>query len=381
MKTNNDTGLVFLTGGSALSKLAESMAQKGLAATHLVAVMDDGGSTGELRRHLEKQKTFGDQAISIGDIRNRMSSLASPGPLRAYFDMRFRNDKPSDQILGEIRSIINMNPQHLITNNVDTATQFQSFLSSVLDQLSKDFNYQNACLGNLALYGGYLTEQCNWFSCIEWFHEHLNVCGTVLPISQHSRYLAARLSNRTYLIGEHAFDQQYAPFAIEELYLCRRPMTSAIVCPAPIALAARHALETAAGIVYSWGSLYSSILALLLIDGVKELLQACNGPKILLLNPVKDSETLTYNAMDFVRTICQYANHKNALTHLIALRIAGEGSERAVYSGTDRTAIEQMGIHVIEFESPSPPSEHVNNAILETLIELTKPANATKTGA
>ena len=37
----NNTGPVVLTAGSALGRLAEGMAKRGIAATHLVAAMDD----------------------------------------------------------------------------------------------------------------------------------------------------------------------------------------------------------------------------------------------------------------------------------------------------------------------------------------------------
>lgn len=61
-------GLILVSGGSAANKLASTIANAGLSAVHILAVFDNGGSTGRLR------DVFGE--IALGDIRNRLVILA-----------------------------------------------------------------------------------------------------------------------------------------------------------------------------------------------------------------------------------------------------------------------------------------------------------------
>jgi 2-phospho-L-lactate transferase/gluconeogenesis factor (CofD/UPF0052 family) len=51
------------------------------------------------------------------------------------------------------------------------------------------------------------------------------------------------------------------------------------------------------------GSLYTSIVPCLLLEGVGEAITSCECPKILVLNGYLDRETPHYTARDFVEAI------------------------------------------------------------------------------
>src|SRR5258708_40239919 len=84
----SSSGLVFISGGSALNKLARLFASSALQATHVIAVFDNGGSTARLRKYC---------GIAIGDIRNRMVAISSKQDLAAekiaeLFSIRLPNN-------------------------------------------------------------------------------------------------------------------------------------------------------------------------------------------------------------------------------------------------------------------------------------------------
>lgn len=111
-----------------------------------------------------------------------------------------------------------------------------------------------------------------------------------------------------------------------------------------------EAIQAAEAVIYSVGSLYTSLAPSLILRGVGEAIAARPRYKILLLNSSLDRETPGYTATDFVVAIaraCQEscgiagepapANYKEYVTHLIHLE--GDGSP-----AVDREELSQHGI-------------------------------------
>ncbi len=116
-----------------------------------------------------------------------------------------------------------------------------------------------------------------------------------------------------------------------------------------------EALQAAEAVIYSIGSLYTSLAPSLILRGVGEAIARPGGPrlKILLLNGSLDRETPGYTATDFVAAIAQAGEesrglkgdpapgtYKQYVTHLIHLE--GDGAPTV-----DRDELDNYGIKCI----------------------------------
>lgn len=115
----------------------------------------------------------------------------------------------------------------------------------------------------------------------------------------------------TTVIGEYYIDTLHASSPIEEFYLRNplprrdKPQQQPTVYPF-VREAIRRARKM---IVAGGGSLYTSILANLAVEGVlEELMKRVDIPRVLILNPYHLDQTLGHNIIDFVHAIERLAN-------------------------------------------------------------------------
>jgi uncharacterized cofD-like protein len=260
---------------------------------------------------------------SPGDIRNCLVALSGrPGPLAALFQHRFDGE-------GSLGG-------HTVGNVVLTA----------------------------------LAQQLGGFSqAVRAAGQLLGVRGTVIPATERSVELVATLDDGRVIRGERAIAA--ARGKVGRL---------ALDGPAP---APREALEAVAGadlVVLGPGSLYSSVLASLLVDGMAEALAACRGVRVLVVNLfTQPGETDGYGAADHVRAI---ERHVGPVVD-VALLHAAPTPPRLVESyaaqeshpvQVDREALEAMGVVVAEADLLAPGGEtarHDPGRLAAALLGLT----------
>lgn len=188
--------------------------------TAVVAVSDDGGSSGRLRR---------DQGIPApGDIRNCLVAMARGQSLAHLFQYRFRQGKE----LG------------------------------------------GHSLGNLVL-AAMMRMEGDLLAAIRRAEAMLECSGRVLPVTLEPVQLLGLLSDGSWLVGEHAFGRKSrAPLRRVEL-TPRAPLASPGVL---------EAIRQADVVILGPGSLYSSVIANLVVSGVADALDACGGLRIYIQN-------------------------------------------------------------------------------------------------
>ena len=370
------TGIVFLSGGSALQGLARFLAAQGYEASHIISVFDTGGSAGRLRDVCT--------GIAIGDIRKRLTAIGDRNAptSRSLVDL-FASRLPSDE------------PVHTVKRRVEAAAQGEGDLldglhngasmeisqafARLLETVPDHFDWCDGSIGNLILSGRYLHHG-DWASTLGWAHRRLAACGQVFPVSTSGANLGARLANGRRVVGQARITSSSEPIdaPIEDLSL--HPTTDddgeAHVEPDALAL---EQLRQARAVVYSWGSFYTSVLPSLLVDGVPEAIANRDVPKVLLLNPVRDSETQGKTPADLVREIGRYGGSQTngngashtPVTHVIALRLPNGES---FYRDGDREQIEALGAEVIEIESAGLPGAAELQRVAGELLALTADA-------
>jgi len=376
-----NSGLVFLTGGTALNQLASCLAVNGLSAIHLVTVFDDGGSTGSLRQYLAE--VFKDECIAVGDIRNRLMALSCVSSEEAayrynLFAYRFAANKPNNLLWEKLSRVIRGKDGVIKQCNIKVIQSVSSPLSILVELLGPSFNLRGASLGNLILYGRYLLDG-EWTKTLDWAHEFLSACGQVLPITLESRYLAAILQNGDFIVGQEEITSEKDPLSspINRVYLCHSHGTSAIEATAKLLHQSRQKLLDARVIVYSWGSFYTSIISNLLVDGLGEILLTSNVPKVLLLNPAVDAETNGFSPIKFVREINRYTErvgqnkYNSAVTHIVVFKKPEDYSgSPLLYQPEDKDLLESEGIEVNEIESGTIPDAETVKSVGNILLDL-----------
>ncbi len=236
--------LVVLGGGTGLSVLLRGLKEYTYHTTAIVAVTDEGGSSGRLREELGMPPP--------GDIRNCLVALADAEPLmEKLFQHRF---KEGDTLAGH-------------------------------------------SLGNLLLAG--LTEDLGDFrAAVSEASRVLAVRGQVLPATLDNITLAAVMEDGNVLHGETTIVASGTP--IQRLSLVPgnpRALEEAV-----------EAIEEAEAIIMGPGSLYTSIIPNLLVSQLAEAIREAAATRLFICNVMtQPGETDGYTAADHLKVLEDHA--------------------------------------------------------------------------
>ena len=267
--------ITIIGGGTGLSVLSRGLKKYPVDISAIVSVADDGGSTGIIRDQIDMP--------APGDIRNVMSALSEVEPmLEDLFTYRFKKDEISGHSLGNL----------MLAAMYDISGDFATAVS----ELSKI----------------------------------LNVKGTVIPSTNVSPKLAARMIDDSIIIGE-----SYIPKVkkeIKEMYLIP---TNIAATPAAI-----DAIMDSDIIVLGPGSLFTSIIPNLLPKGIAKALRESNGIKVYVANLLEQpGETMGMSAYDHLLAIEKHIE-ASVIDYVIL-------NERDVYSQMAST-YKKRGVQIIK---------------------------------
>jgi uncharacterized cofD-like protein len=232
--------IVALGGGTGLSTLLRGLKAYSANITAVVAVADDGGSSGRLRQQLG--------IVPPGDIRNCIAALADAEPLMTQL-MQYRFPPGSgldDHAFGNL---------------------FIAAMTAVTGDFDEAVRESNRVLA---------------------------VRGQVLPATSVPLNLTARLASGRFISGQAAVSQATEPIAHVQI-------DPSDVRATPEAL--ERILE-ADLIVIGPGSLYSSVLPNLLISDIHDALVAAEGLRVYVCNvATQPGETGGYTASQHLTTL------------------------------------------------------------------------------
>jgi len=316
--------LVAIGGGTGLAALLSGLKRRvgeeiGEIAG-IVAVSDDGGSSGRLRRDLGLPPP--------GDIRNCLVALADDEDLLArLFQFRFGGGEGL------------------------TGHSFGNLFLAALTEITGDFAR------------AVLTAE-----------RILSVKGTILPATLANVALAGTTRSGRRLEGESAIGRAGEPIARVEL-------VPAAPAAYPPALAA---LERADLVLLGPGSLYTSILPNLLLPEIRDALARRRGPCALVLNLMtQPGETDGLDALAHLEAIERHAGaglidvvvaHRGEIA---AERLAAYRAEGAEPVAVDRAALEGRGCRVVETDLAAPDGlvRHDPERLAAALLALLPPGS------
>ncbi len=237
--------LVAIGGGTGLSTLLQGLKAYTTNITAVVTVADDGGSSGRLHEE------FG--ILPPGDIRNCLVALADAGPLmQQLFQYRFAE------------------------NSALQGHSFGNLFLTAMTKITGDFE-----------------------RAIQASSQVLAIRGRVVPATREKVRLMAEHDDGSVTIGESRISQALLP--VRRLYL-----DPAHTLPTQEAL---DAIREADAIVLGPGSLYTSIIPNLLVDGMVEAIVQSQALKIYICNVMTQfRETDQFTASDHARALVTHTS-------------------------------------------------------------------------
>lgn len=235
--------VTVIGGGHGLSVLLRGIKSSTSNVSAVVTVADDGGSSGRLREELG--------IIPPGDLRNCLVALADTEPLmEKLFQYRF---KGSSTLAGHSFGNLFIAAMNEVTGDMETALKESSKV--------------------------------------------LAVKGRVIPASKEIVRLDAIMTDGTVVEGESQIPEAHKKIRRVELFPKK-------VQAVPAAL---EAIETADAIILGPGSLYTSIMPNLLVEGVAKALKKSKAIKIYICNVMtQPGETDKYSASEHVKAILEH---------------------------------------------------------------------------
>lgn len=197
----------------------------------------------------------------------------------------------------------------------------------------------------------------------------MNVKGTVIPSTNISPKLAARMEDNSIIVGE-----SYIPEVkqkIEEVYLIPN---DTVATPEAI-----EAIKASDVIVFGPGSLYTSIIPNLLPEGMREAVEDATGIKVYVSNIMTQmGETLGYSAADHLEAINRHMG-SNVIDFIILNEEDIKGRVSDYYSRNDMTTVESDRERLKEMGATVVTDDHIvqideegavrhNNKVLAEII-------------
>ena len=272
--------VAVIGGGHGLSNMLRGLKRYTENISAIVTVADDGGGSGMLRQDLGMPPP--------GDIRNCLEALANTEPLVSeLMHYRFTEGSLAGQSFGNL------------------------FLAA-LNGISTSFD-----------------------AAVSRMSQVLAITGRVLPVTTADVQLEAEFENGASVIGESKI------FYCKKKEDCR--ITKVRLIPEhPRALPeAVEAIREADMIVLGPGSLYTSIIPNLLVDGIVEAIPQSDALKVYVANVMtQEGETEGYTASDHIAAIFQHSTpglfdlcltNSSPVPPDVAARYAQEGAEPLRY--------------------------------------------------
>lgn len=285
--------VVAIGGGTGLSTLLRGLKLYTKHITAIVTVADDGGGSGMLRQDLGMPPP--------GDIRHCMEALANAEPLMVQLlQYRFQDGALAGQSFGNL-------------------------LLAALHGILPTFD-----------------------QAVDGMSQVLAITGRVLPVTNEDVQLEAEFENGVTVVGE----SKIAQCKKEQDCRIRRVR---LMPDHPQALdSALQAIAQAEMIVFAPGSLYTSIIPNLLVDGIAEAIRQTKAMKIYACNIMTQSgETEGYTVSDHIRALFTHAYaglfdlclvNSGTIPSAILQRYRQEGCDAIL---CDKETCEAMGVEIL----------------------------------
>lgn len=287
--------IVAIGGGTGLSTMLRGLKRYTSNLTAIVTMADDGGGSGMLREDLGMPPP--------GDVRHCMQALANVEPLMAdLINYRFTEGTLAGQNFGNLFIAALMG----VTGSFDEAVSRMS--------------------------------------------EVLAITGRVLPVTSDSILLEAEFENGTQVVGESKICD------FKKAQDCRITQVRLLPEHPKVNPEALRAIAGADLILLGPGSLYTSVIPNLLVDGIARAIAASPALRVYVCNVMtQDGETEGYSASEHLKALLGHAGGERLVDYCLvnnapmpADLLPFYARENAEPIRVDRAEIEKLGVVVEE---------------------------------
>ena len=314
----NNPKIVCIGGGHGLSAMLRGLKRFTRSITAIVTVADDGGGSGVLRADLGMPPP--------GDIRSCILALANTEPtMERLLNYRFTDGSLAGQSFGNL------------------------FLAA-LNGISDTFDEAVHRMG-----------------------EVLAITGRVLPVTNQDVRLEACFENGACVLGESKIFYQKK---VNDCRIARVRLVPEHPAALPESL---EAIAQADLIVLGPGSLYTSVIPNLLVDGIADAVIAARARKVLVMNLMtQEGETEGYTGADHVRALLRHGgpgivqlclSNSTPVSRAVSEKYRAEDAEQLDLRPAE---IEAMGITVRcrPLLAPGQTARHDSMALARALMEI-----------
>lgn len=289
-----------ISGGTATNAIVGSFGTK---VAYIMPISDNGGSSWEI------QRVFG--GVAIGDLRSRIVRLVQREDLRVFWAHRLKDGEEWEQLL---------NGESPLWFGIDSTTTMllKTYLEEVSLQIQNrkaQFNFGNASVGNLIL-TGLSFKLGDLQHCIEIMGGMGDMPKTqkVIPCinTNVSMTIAVELVNGDIISGQNeishpsdsplVFDKDHVPNLVSPIGSLFYVHPNGEEYHPRASQDMLNELESSGTIVYSIGSLWTSLVPVLVLHGVGQKIAKCKR-RVLLVNGTLDRETYGMNVVDILKVI------------------------------------------------------------------------------
>ena len=285
--------IAAIGGGTGLSTMLRGLKRHTNNLTAIVTVADDGGGSGVLRQELGM--------LPPGDVRNCLEALANVEPL-----------------MGELL-------HYRFTEGSLKGQSFGNLFLAALNGIAGSFDQAVSLMSQV-----------------------LAITGRVIPVTTSDVQLEAELENGAKVLGESKI------FYCKKREDCRIRRVRLLPERPPALSAALDAIREADMILLGPGSLYTSIIPNLLVDGVADAIAGSSALKIYISNVMtQEGETEGYTNADHIRAIFEHSRpglfqlclvNSATISGDILERYAQEGAEQV---RSDKAMCAQLGVELV----------------------------------
>jgi uncharacterized cofD-like protein len=286
--------IVVIGGGTGLSTMLRGLKKYSANITAIVTVADDGGSSGKLQKQLN--------ILPPGDIRNCLVALADDETqMTELFQYRFRNSVQPESAVGVNRHILHASAVEALHGVTDGTENSAPPRPRPTNTEGYGEGLRDHAFGNLLIAAMTAINNGDFEKAIQETSRVLNVRGRVLPSTVEHVKLRGEMEDGSFLEGETTIAN--SPLRIRRIYMVPEK-------PCPVE-EVPEAIRSADVIVLGPGSVFTSIIPNLLVQGVSEVLAQSRAKKVYVCNVMtQPGETDNFSAFDHVKTLENHAGRR-----------------------------------------------------------------------
>lgn len=322
MDTNSNSvqhGIVAIGGGTGLSTMLRGLKKFTDDITAIVTVSDDGGGSGILRNDMNM--------LPPGDIRNCIIALSN-----------------TEQLMSQLLS-------YRFTEGVLSGQSFGNLFLAALNRVTGSF-----------------------YHSVRYMSDILAIKGRVLPVTTEDVHIEAEFENGVVVRGESNINTQKKLLDSPIKFIRMIPKNAKALSDTI------SAITNAKLLILGPGSLYTSIIPNLLVDGIVDAIRTSSARKVYICNVMtQDGETENYTATDHIKALFDHSyenifdtcivNNAEIPSALIS-KYASEGAEPLV---VDSDELKELGITVIArplISENTPLARHDPEKLAEVIMKI-----------